>query len=377
MYIEFTDDYASALNSQQENDLWEPIEHAYDAYKNKYHFIFCESRNCAIKILKIAEKRNRNDIALLFKQIHDNFSQMGDIKENLLVFASIIPETNLLQLSCDKKEIQIGIDLAKKSELWQKTIFLPEDIDDDCYFKMIIDSQKKKKNNPLCFLEYNYEPDNAGGSAAYRTLKTKGTQPHFVFGIFDSDCKNPDNPTKIGATASAVTSHKYPETVSYIILNLHELENLFYSEAFITKYASKSYRKEILDNHNRLKRYNPEYEKYFDTKTGYTIKNAYSGCNFLFSFFEKDKVECDVYQSHSQKCQKCEECKVHIFKTCSGEIKAGLKKDFFDETNHISKNIEDLIVLINHSPTFIQEEWERIFYNSISWFCYSSLEARA
>lgn len=377
MYIEFSDDYAAALQSQQGCDLWKPIEHAYNAFRNHYHFIFCESRNCANTISKYAVKKNRNDIAILFKTIHDNFTQIGTIKSKLLVYTSIIPELDLCKISDDKKEIQIGINIAKKSELWEKTIFLPENIDDDCYFRIIIDTQKELKNNSLCYLDYNYEPDNGGGSSSYRTLLRKGNQPHFIFGIFDSDSKNPKKPSKLGDTSKLVTKKTYPANVGYIILQLQEMENLFYSESFIKKYADKNKKQLILNQHQKIKETYPEYEKFFDTKTGYTIKNAYDDYDFLIPYINKDEVKCVEYQNHSQTCQKCAECSVHVFATCGNEIKNKIKVNFYDENKQVTKNIQNIIPIIKSSPEYIQKEWERIFENSISWFCYCKLESRA
>lgn len=375
MYIEFTDDYASVLESQQGYDLWEPIENAYTAFRNHYHFIFCESRSCANKILNYAIKQNRNDIALLFRTIHDNFTQLGEIKEKLFIYVCLIPVPDLLKLSDDEKEIQIGINIAKKSELWEKTIFLPEHIDDDCYFQIIIDAEKQLKYNSLCYLDYNYEPDNGGGSSSHRTLLRKGNQPHFIFGIFDSDSKNPNKPEKIGDTARNVLSLTYPANVGYIILQLQEMENLFYSESFIKQYVDNK-KTELLKQHEIIKKQYPEYEKFFDTKTGYTIKNAYSDYDFLIPFIDKDDVKCDEYQNHSQICQKCSECTVHVFNTCINEIKNKIKLNFYDENSQKTKNIQNIIPIINNSPNYIQDEWKRIFEYSISWFCYSKLEIR-
>ena len=118
--------------------------------------------------------------------------------------------------------------------------------------------------------------------------------------------------------------------------------------------------------------------KQYDRGTGFFSLTALINLSEgLIPYINKDEVKCVEYQNHSQTCQKCAECSVHVFATCGNEIKNKIKVNFYDENKQETRNIQNIIPIIKSSPEYIQKEWERIFENFISWFCYCKLESRA
>lgn len=374
MFIEFSDNYCSALKTQQKKDLWEPIENAYYANKNKYHFISCESRLCASELRLFAEEQGRHDIAKLFFTIEKNLTQLHNLKENLAIYSVIYPKPSLLKKK--GKEIQLGVKEASKNEYWTRTCFVPENIDDDCFFRMIIDAKKEMKDSILCGLNYSYEPNNGGGSTTCETLKRIESENHFGFGILDSDFKDPTKEKKLGATADKVNKENFLPNIGFIILKIHEIENLFYSSSFIRKYTSGDTKQEIMEAHDLIKSVYPDYERFFDAKSGYTVQHAVNKYLFLSPILKLKKIDCVQHQSDKDNCFTCTNCQKYLIRGCAGEIKKGLKDDFYDAKEKKTFHINKLIPLISSSPDYIKQEWTRIFENTISWCCYSNFETR-
>ncbi len=380
MYIEIGDSIGSLLASSEidENTLYSIqsiLGYATSSAKEGKHCVKTASRECARKIATFFSS-SPNMQKKFFNYIYLNFSTyLAGLKESIDSYIVIenIPE----RIIKDGKKIIVNVNFAARIEFWNPVCFLPENIIDRRYFLRIAYYEKEKHRN-LAHIEFSLNPDQGAGGRTIDTYKCRCDDEKFILAVLDTDRVYPGQPLIPGSNAEQFTNlnvNDFP-TGSIIILNVHEMENLFSSDEFINCAGTNNARQFLQYN------LSPETRQYYDFKNGFAY-NRLMHNEYMKRHVESAGIEIETCRNAStcsnQSCNSTSMC----FKNCEYSIVVGAGKSFLKDIfgNDENESKEQIKIAVNadfsgrlrDAPENliapIKEEWLKLYRAFLTWFC--------
>lgn len=372
MYIEIGDSIGTSLqlgsNDRKTLDEIESIlTYASFTSREGKHCIKTASRACAQKITDYLQTQSGYQ-KIFFSYINSHFSTYLAGIKNLVKPYIVVEKTNK-KIERLEDKIIVNTEFASRCDFWNSVNFLPENIIDWRYFLRIA-YYEKMQQSILKNIDFSLTPEQGSGGRTIDTYKFRCNEGKFILAILDSDCSYPNQPYIPKSNADQFNKLDptiYP-TGTNVILDVHEIENLFSSDIFLSN-GNKN-------NANKFIGYNlpPEIRQFYDFKTGFAynrlFKNSYmnkkiidSGitiklCRNLLECLKKNKnCSCVVVEGMGNDYLiKLFGCNINETKK---DISNAVKSDF---ENRLMGAPEDLI-----DP--IKKEWQRIYRAFLTWFC--------
>lgn len=401
MYIEYAKDIMQHLSSQ---NVIDSLDLAATAMREGSHIISTEERDMASQICTFMRSQSIK-IASYFDKLNESYSTIASIRKRVSCYIKIQMGNNICRQVGNV--IEVSIDKTTTSTFWQKVDFILEHSDDEKYYKVIM--KKFASDIPV-----NYKKSLGGGSTTVNQLLNCSSNGNIVLAIIDSDKKCP-GPVEndlcrfsstvnckveklLGNTANKVIAQKnnLNATCCYYVLNVHEIENLFFSEELLKKFAQHdSSCEKLLHILKQAEQKDPDIWLLFDVKNGYEFKKIKRN-KYLKYVFADSMVPCKniIHASRiCQKCNSCDKCECQIdyatpivckenphtetnitCASCSFKVATGLGGEFLKklfETDFTEK-VDDYFAYFQEK---IKIEWEKIANIISTWCCCYRLEA--
>lgn len=362
MFFEFSSNINAVITSSDENKkaiLLRVLSNITDSARKKRHYISCENSDISIALCRFCQENGKNTEALLFNHISEKFSMIACVKYELKFYISIGDYQK--NISFNGNQIQIDYKSADNEFFFERPFLIPETLLDKQYFDAIAEYVQNITKNPILLnIKYKFRKEHGGGGQTYNVFVERLNEHSPVLVILDSDKKSPSS--EIGGTANVfIQDHNIVQYKDYyfIILNVHEMENLYSSEFFLKKagYPKKSYEKlrefDSVSSNARL---------FYDIKMGINYKqylnNPYN--QTLYGDFDKNS-----------KCTKdCTSCSV---KKCNVNILQGdthFLENLFKNMNYSNSFNQDINSGYSGLIQPIKDEWYKIFVYMATVGCY-------
>lgn len=362
MFFDFSSSILDIINSNdefQKNELLKVLYNATDSIIKRRHYISCENFDVAEQIYNFCRERDKKNEANLFFHIYEKLSMIACVKDELKFYICIGNFEKDIEINGN--HISVNYKLAKNEFFFDRPFFIPEDLLDKKYFDAICKHEQLHiHNSTLKTLNYDFRKDHGGGGKTYDLFIERINEGSPILVILDSDKKTPTS--SFGGTADKFLAddvNKKLENYFFLILNVHEMENLYSSEYFLKKsgYARKSYEKlrhfDSVDTDARL---------YFDIKMGYNYKEYLNNdyIKSLYGEFDKSSL-CE------KDCNNCnlKKCKVTVLQGNTHYLEHLFTNinNTGDIENEINKGYSGLIAKI-------KDEWKKIFIYMITVGCF-------
>jgi len=361
MYIEISKNFLEGLDSK--DCLWDVLNLAYCSAKNGSHIISCESRNVARTIAAKAKEKKKFDIQSWFLAIEESISEINGLRNHLKIILSITK--NKKNKKGSGNVIEIGLNLSSKYEFWNKTNFVTENRHDSIFYKWISNYVQREFHPELTNILLTFDSRNGGGgSTTFNEYKAVSLE-HPTCCILDSDQKYPTD--SYGETAQYFIDH-IEEVKSliaeYCVLEVHELENLFFSESFSDGIIPKT--GTLLDFQTKtqeLSRLCESWRLFFDVKKGCYKKN--------FEQFRGNPPQLrETYHCKSKKilCNlECDSCKESYIGGFSSGYMDEMEKKYTDSTEVLKYDLFKQSA--DNLPESMRKIWTEIFEFLFPWIC--------
>lgn len=369
MYIELSEQFSEILLQKSNGFVtWNIVLNAVDAMRKGEHIICCENQKCAKNIEKYAVEMNNMDVVSTFHNLAIKFRQISGIRYILNIYISIVQMKEMYRQ--DGKRILVNFDIANSNKFWNATYFICENIDDTKYYKIIIDYLKRSETQNIMFtLDYNCTDLHGGGTTTAVTLEhyCDDSEYKLCLCILDSDKKGPD--CVYGETARKVKeSEKISKCllIDKYVLNVHEIENLFFCKQFLEKSELFSRKNKEIFEKAELKK--PDIQKYFDVKNGFDFKSIKD------NVYMKDALSRYTCEKMNEgKCSCENKCDNIIINGCGRlYLKTLIEKYYTDLHFDIDKFAIDACTI----PDFIKDEWISISSVFLTWCCAKKINSR-
>lgn len=377
MYIEIGDSIGAYLQlGSSDKKTLDEIESilAYACFTSREgkHCIKTASRDCAQKITEYLSAQSGPQ-KIFFSYINLHFSTYLAGMKDLVKPYIVIEKTNEKIKKFDEKII-VNTEFASRCEFWNSVNFLPENIVDWRYFLRIAYYEKLKDSN-LNNIDFSLTPEQGSGGRTIDTYVFRCREEKFILAILDSDCTYPNQsyiPKSNADQFDKLNPFLFP-TGTNVILDVHEIENLFSSDVFLNN-GNKN-------NANKFIGYNlpPEVRQFYDFKTGFAYNRLFKN-----SYMNKQISDSGIT---IKLCGKFFEC-LKKNKNCSCVVVEGMGNDYLiklfgSNTNETKKDILDAVKIdfgnrLKNAPENlidpIKKEWLRIYKAFLTWFCSYKVE---
>lgn len=377
MYIEIGDAIGLFLNSkhtsvvdrkkreQIENILFQSVL----AMEQGHHCVNTQSDKCALLICKNTENPK---VKRIYHYIYQHYSTyLAGFKNRLTNYVRIELVSNEISRSAigeDKCVTIVNLNFAERTSFWQSVAFLPENIRDYRFFTRIA---CYKKDAIYKAIRYSFVREQGQGSRAIDTYECRCSEKRFIFALIDNDISAPNTGIKKDSTADKFLKSKYKNAPNGFvhILNVHELENLFSSNAFISKVNGNVAKK--IESYGKI---DPNVTIYYDMKEGFSFKKIMQ--NAYMRQFASEPIQPCALHLKEGKC---------LNKKCGKSILPGLGSDYLEKLFGDDPNFTEDVESIDNktqqefSAVFkdafnelidpIKKEWENIYVNFLTYFC--------
>lgn len=176
----------------------------------------------------------------------------------------------------------------------------------------------------------------------------------------------------MGATAESYKSSESAKSITsdYIILEVRELENLFYSDSFFDGLnIDATLKRDIQEKMDRILTIDPDFENYYDMKAGYTKKSI-----SLKPELQK-RLESSACCSEPEK-KKCANCKSDA---CGTNVMKGYGRKIIDQIGEKYKTDYDHTIFFTDAQkkvSRLDNEWSRIGNVLFLWGCQYQMKTR-
>lgn len=370
MYIEIGDSIGTYLQSGANDrktldEIESILAYASCTSREGKHCIKTASRGCAQKITDFLKQQSQK---VFFNHINSKFSTyLAGIKD--LVKPYIVIEKTNKKIDRRDEKIIVNTEFASRGEFWSTVGFLPENINDWRYFLRIAYYEKIKDSNLNC-IDFSLTPEQGSGGRTIDTYKLRCREEKFIVAILDSDCSYPKQqyiPKSNAEQFSKLNPVNFP-TGTAVILDVHEIENLFSSDIFLSNAN--------VNNANKFIGYNLplEIRQFYDFKTGFAYNRLFNN-----PYMNKKLVDSGIIMKLCGNLLAC----LKKNKNCSCVVVEGMGKDYLIDLfgPNINETREDILKAVKtdfenrlkNAPENlidpIKNEWLRIYKVFLTWFC--------
>lgn len=358
MFIEIDSSISELTDSFIENsNLMDPIicdqiddilDYSIKIMKNGNHCIKTKNRNVAYSLYKYAEMIKNEKIAKYFYYVYTHFSSyLGNIKHELTSYVVICNSSELIKR--ENNVTFVNLEFASKLQFWDSNFLLLEHINDDQYISYLVTYSQNHFITDLGMstLNFSYKPDQGGGGTSINTFTRRCNDGRFIYGIVDSDKKFEEDSPK--ATASQFLNIECPPSGFYHVLKVHEIENLFSSDNFLSFASEQTAVAQIKRGESRCR-------MFYDFKRGYSYCE-YINNPFIISCFNLSLIPCESLLGNGN-------CTAE--KKICGRVLKGCGKNYLKE---IFEHEQDFLDAPEGLIDEIKNEWIQITKEFLSCFC--------
>lgn len=374
MFIEIGDSIGRYLQRDNGNqkiydEIASILGYAYSSAREGTHCVKTATRECAKNIVDYLQQEKSSQ-KKFFYYIHSKFSTyLSGLKDQLNSY--IVIEVAENEIEKVGKKIIVNTEFASRIQFWNPPCFLPENIVDRRYFLRIAYYEKLKNAN-LNHVDYSLTPEQGAGGRSVDTYICRCSEKKFILAVLDNDRTYPTQGFIPGSNAEkfiSLNDDDYP-TGAKIVLNVHEIENLFSSDTFINHANA--------ENAASFLSYNlsPEVRQFYDFKNGFAL-NRLSRNAYMTLHLRNAGVPIRA-------CENLADCvQNQPYRNCGCSVVAGmgklfLKDIFGDSENESNEYIKAAVVTEFNGPLMggpegliepIKQEWVKIYNAFLTWFC--------
>ena len=352
MYIEISRELFDHIQDPEVTDV---LRSAADTMREGRHFVCTENYELALLITNVIKDVDKRT-ASFFLRIHDHFSEIAGLKNQVESYISIVYGSALEKCG---RCIRVGHQIAQASNFWHKSLFVVENLDDAKTYGAI--TQALKKNIALSF-----EPELGGGNTTCSVIENKLRENYIVFTIVDSDKKSPDS--EIGPTAKLIFDSHFIQNhplCRFQILNVCELENIFFSQSIWRDFMTETQACKIAKIAEVAEEKDSSIRCFLDVKSGMSYKQ-FDLNSYMQNTIDVIIPDCDTRREKDGKCKKCKRCECKVVSGVGRYTKDLIKNNDF--LNKMQDYYEEL-------PSLIALDWNNIARIMSTWACGAKIQA--